>query len=113
MSGGILACDVRDNSSLSAHLHAQAGGLVAHHAGRALGLAVRRAAELGLDRVLLTCDDDNRPSARTIVAPRREVTSRMSRRRSASGVAVLSAVAVTVSVTSVLAFVSGDLARVW
>lgn len=36
------------------------------HAGRALGLAVRRSAELGLDRVLLTCDDDNGASARTI-----------------------------------------------
>ena len=38
------------------------------HATRALGLAVRRAAELGLERVLVTCDDDNRPSAATIVA---------------------------------------------
>jgi predicted acetyltransferase len=38
------------------------------HATRALGLAVRRAAELGLDRVLVTCDDDNRPSAATIIA---------------------------------------------
>ena len=38
------------------------------HATRALGLAVRRAAELGLDRVLVTCDDDNLPSAATIVA---------------------------------------------
>jgi predicted acetyltransferase len=36
------------------------------HAVRALALAVRRSAELGLDRVLLTCDDDNRASARTI-----------------------------------------------
>ena len=36
------------------------------HAGRALALAVRRAAELGLDRVLLTCDDSNVASARTI-----------------------------------------------
>jgi predicted acetyltransferase len=36
------------------------------HAGRALGLAVRRSAELGLDRVLVTCDDDNLASARTI-----------------------------------------------
>ena len=36
------------------------------HATRALGLAVRRSAELGLDRVLLTCDDDNLASARTI-----------------------------------------------
>ena len=36
------------------------------HASRALGLAVRRAAELGLDRVLLTCDEDNLASARTI-----------------------------------------------
>jgi predicted acetyltransferase len=35
-------------------------------AGRALALAVRRSAELGLDRVLLTCDEDNRASARTI-----------------------------------------------
>ena len=29
------------------------------HASRALGLAVRRAAELGIDRALVTCDDDN------------------------------------------------------
>ncbi len=36
------------------------------HASRALALAVRRAAELGLDRVLLTCDEDNVASARTI-----------------------------------------------
>jgi predicted acetyltransferase len=38
------------------------------HATRALGLAVRRAAELGLKRVLVTCDDDNLASAATIVA---------------------------------------------
>jgi predicted acetyltransferase len=37
------------------------------HASRALGLAVRRAAALGLDRVLVTCDEDNVGSARTIV----------------------------------------------
>ena len=36
------------------------------HAARALGLAVRRAGELGLDRVLVTCDEDNVASARTI-----------------------------------------------
>ncbi len=36
------------------------------HATRALALAVRRSAELGLDRVLLTCDEDNVASARTI-----------------------------------------------
>ncbi len=36
------------------------------HARRSLALAVRRSAELGLDRVLLTCDEDNVPSARTI-----------------------------------------------
>ena len=36
------------------------------HASRALALAVRRAAELGLERVLVTCDDDNLASARTI-----------------------------------------------
>ena len=36
------------------------------HANRALALAVRRAAELGIDRVLLTCDEDNEPSRRTI-----------------------------------------------
>jgi predicted acetyltransferase len=36
------------------------------HAGRALALAVRRAAGLGLDRVLLTCDEDNDASRRTI-----------------------------------------------
>jgi len=36
------------------------------HATRALELAVRRSAELGLDRVLVTCDDDNLASARTI-----------------------------------------------
>lgn len=36
------------------------------HASRALALAVRRAGELGLDRVLLTCDEDNEASRRTI-----------------------------------------------
>ncbi|MCD4533456.1 GNAT family N-acetyltransferase [Nocardioides sp. cx-169] len=36
------------------------------HASRALALAVRRAGELGLDRVLVTCDDDNEASRRTI-----------------------------------------------
>ena len=36
------------------------------HASRALGLAVRRSADLGLDRVLVTCDEPNHPSARTI-----------------------------------------------
>lgn len=38
------------------------------HATRALGLAVLRSAELGLDRVLVTCDEDNLASAATIVA---------------------------------------------
>ena len=36
------------------------------HASRALALAVRRAGELGIDRVLVTCDDDNAASAATI-----------------------------------------------
>jgi len=36
------------------------------HASRALGLALGRARELGLDRVLVTCDLDNVASARTI-----------------------------------------------
>ncbi|MFT4286753.1 GNAT family N-acetyltransferase [Nocardioides sp.] len=36
------------------------------HASRALGLALDRARELGLDRVLLTCLLDNLASARTI-----------------------------------------------
>lgn len=36
------------------------------HASRALGLALDRARELGLDRVLVTCDEDNVASARTI-----------------------------------------------
>ena len=37
------------------------------HATRALALAVRRAREqLGLDRVLVTCDEDNEASRRTI-----------------------------------------------
>lgn len=36
------------------------------HATRALALAVRRAAELGIEQALVTCDDDNLPSARTI-----------------------------------------------
>src|SRR5262245_18517301 len=36
------------------------------HAGRALALVVRRARVLGLDRVLLTCDEPNVASARTI-----------------------------------------------
>lgn len=38
------------------------------HASRALALALRRAAELGLDRVLLTCDEDNPGSRGTIEA---------------------------------------------
>lgn len=36
------------------------------HATRALSGAVERAAELGLERVLVTCDDDNVASRRTI-----------------------------------------------
>lgn len=36
------------------------------HATRALGLALDRARELGLHRVLVTCDDDNLTSAKTI-----------------------------------------------
>ncbi|QIG45589.1 GNAT family N-acetyltransferase [Nocardioides anomalus] len=36
------------------------------HASAALALGVRRAAGLGLDRVLVTCDEDNVASARTI-----------------------------------------------
>lgn len=36
------------------------------HATRALGLVLTRARELGLERVLITCDDDNVASARTI-----------------------------------------------
>jgi predicted acetyltransferase len=36
------------------------------HAGRALALGVRRAADLGVDRVLVTCDVDNDASRRTI-----------------------------------------------
>lgn len=36
------------------------------HASRALGLTLARAREIGLDRVLLTCDEDNLGSARTI-----------------------------------------------
>jgi len=36
------------------------------HASRALGLTLRRAREIGLDRVLITCDEDNLASARTI-----------------------------------------------
>jgi predicted acetyltransferase len=36
------------------------------HASAALALGVRRAAELGIDRVLVTCDEDNVASARTI-----------------------------------------------
>lgn len=38
------------------------------HASRALALGVRRAGELGIDRVLVTCDTDNLASARTIEA---------------------------------------------
>ena len=38
------------------------------HATRALALAVRRAAELGLERVLVVCDEENVASARTIEA---------------------------------------------
>lgn len=36
------------------------------HAARALGLALARAREIGLDRVLVTCDHDNVGSARVI-----------------------------------------------
>ena len=36
------------------------------HATRALELALARARELGLERVLLTCDEDNAASARTV-----------------------------------------------
>jgi predicted acetyltransferase len=36
------------------------------HATRALALALPRASALGLDRVLVTCDDDNEGSRRTI-----------------------------------------------
>lgn len=36
------------------------------HASRALALALGRASELGLERVLLTCDEDNVGSRRTI-----------------------------------------------
>lgn len=38
------------------------------HASRALALGLDRARDLGLDRVLLTCDLDNEASRRTIVA---------------------------------------------
>ncbi|MFD7077959.1 GNAT family N-acetyltransferase [Nocardioides sp. NPDC059952] len=36
------------------------------HAARALGLVLDEARGLGLERVLITCDDDNEASARTI-----------------------------------------------
>ena len=36
------------------------------HASRALTLAVRRAAALGIEQALVTCDEDNEASARTI-----------------------------------------------
>lgn len=36
------------------------------HAGAALRLALEEAAGLGLERVLVTCEDDNAPSRRTI-----------------------------------------------
>ncbi len=38
------------------------------HASAALGLGVAAAAALGIDRVLVTCDEDNDPSRRTIEA---------------------------------------------
>ncbi|HVK27896.1 MAG TPA: GNAT family N-acetyltransferase [Nocardioides sp.] len=38
------------------------------HASAALGLAVAEAARLGIDRVLVTCDEDNDASRRTIEA---------------------------------------------
>ncbi|GAA4672183.1 GNAT family N-acetyltransferase [Nocardioides nanhaiensis] len=38
------------------------------HASRALRLSVGRAADLGIRRLLVTCDDDNRASAATIEA---------------------------------------------
>lgn len=40
------------------------------HASRALGLTVAKARELGIDRVLVTCDEDNLASARTIESQR-------------------------------------------
>jgi len=36
------------------------------HASRALALALRRAGELGIEQALVTCDEDNLASARTI-----------------------------------------------
>jgi predicted acetyltransferase len=36
------------------------------HASRALGLALQRARELGIDRALVTCDEGNVASAKTI-----------------------------------------------
>lgn len=36
------------------------------HATRALGLSLDESRNLGLERVLVTCDDDNEPSRRTI-----------------------------------------------
>jgi predicted acetyltransferase len=36
------------------------------YASQALALALDRAREIGLDRVFITCDDDNIASARTI-----------------------------------------------
>jgi predicted acetyltransferase len=36
------------------------------YASKAVDLALDRAREIGLDRVMVTCDDDNEPSARTI-----------------------------------------------
>jgi predicted acetyltransferase len=36
------------------------------HASAALGLALREATRLGINRVLVTCDEDNEPSRRTI-----------------------------------------------
>lgn len=43
------------------------------HATRALGLMLEHARSVGLERVLITCDDDNVASARTIEAHRGEL----------------------------------------
>jgi predicted acetyltransferase len=54
LEGGHIGCSVRPGSRHRGH------------ASRALALALVRAADLGLERVLHTCDEENLASRRTI-----------------------------------------------
>ena len=76
MEGAEMIGFVAVRHSIETELLRRAGGHIGYsirpsyrrkgHATRALGLALDRARELGLDQVLVTCDEDNVGSARTI-----------------------------------------------